>query len=188
MQKNNRNEYLVPKSFLCSPFFKEDGLFSNYNGIDFEEILKKEPFYFDMLHVLGEELNEKPWMNPERTIPTVIEQWTKIMTSLHKAFTNREKGLQKEENMIHSISLFVISLYWANQKPVSSLLPAEMMISQLPLKPANCEERLSFIINKPSGYHSFIQLQQLFSEFEKMFSKSLAIKRFNHSKRIPPIE
>ncbi|WP_052738046.1 YpoC family protein [Bacillus sp. SA1-12] len=188
MQNNNRNDYLVPTSFLCSPLFKKGGTFNNHNELELVEILKKEPFYFDMLHFLGEETNRAPWMNPELVIPAVMEQWKNIMPSLQKAFTDQETGLRKEEDMVHSISLFIVSLYWTNHMPVPSLKPAEMMISALPLKPVNCEERLFFIINKPSGYHSFIQLKQLFNEFEKMFSKSLAIQRFNQTKRIIPTE
>jgi hypothetical protein len=44
-------------------------------------------------------------------------------------------------------------------------------------KPINAEERLDFVIKKPAMYHSFIQLQQLFSECHKLYYKLKAIEK-----------
>jgi hypothetical protein len=52
-----------------------------------------------------------------------------------------------------------------------------MILSDLQRKPVNCEERLLFVINKPTQYHSFVQLQQLFDELEKIYYKAQTVKR-----------
>ena len=44
--------------------------------------------------------------------------------------------------------------------------------NKLKVQPVNFMERYSFIIKKPSNYHSYIQLAQLYIEIEKLYVKN----------------
>ncbi|HHY73204.1 MAG TPA: hypothetical protein GX497_08250 [Bacillus bacterium] len=50
-------------------------------------------------------------------------------------------------------------------------------MEKLDVKPINCKERLSFLMESPSHYHSFIQLSELFTELEKQYRKKVASTR-----------
>ncbi|MGM0873956.1 MAG: YpoC family protein [Bacillota bacterium] len=178
MQDSNRDEYQVPESFLYSPFYAKGTMFKRHNhDLDFEDIVRKEPFYFDMLYLLNVELTEVPWENSERSVPFVIEQWKELKSQLYGGFTQRKTNKQNESALIYSLSLFIICLFWTNEAPVKSLHVKDMILFDLKRKPVNCEERLLFVINKPTQYHSFIQLQQLFEELEKIYYKAQAVMR-----------
>ena len=45
--------------------------------------------------------------------------------------------------------------------------------NKLKVQPVNFMERYSFIIKKPSNYHSYIQLAQLYIEIEKLYVKMI---------------
>ena len=49
--------------------------------------------------------------------------------------------------------------------------------NKLKVQPVNFMERYSFIIKKPSNYHSYIQLAQLYIEIEKLYVKKMITKR-----------
>jgi hypothetical protein len=185
MLDNHSAEYQVPESFLVTPFFTKKTTFKKVDIVDFEDIIRKEPFYFDMLHFASNQLfNDPPWENSEVTVKVVIEHWKMLKPEIQLSYAKRKTNLQVESISIQSISLFLLALFWTNNSPIKSLNVKDMMISELNQKPVNCEERLLFILNKPSGYHSFIQLQQLFDELEKNFYKTLAIQRLKHKKEI----
>lgn len=186
MLDNHSTEYKIPESFLVVPFATKRTTFKKLDMVDFEDILRTEPFYFDMLHLVSNQLSEEPpWENPEITVKAVIKQWKMLEPDLQISYAKRKTYLEDESVSIQSISLFLLALFWANNTPIKSLNVKEMMVvSELNQKPVNCEERLLFILNKPTGYHSFIQLQQLFAELEKNFYKTLAIQRLKQKKEI----
>jgi hypothetical protein len=185
MLDNHCTEYKIPESFLIVPFATKRTTFKKLDMIDFEDILRTEPFYFDMLHLVSNQLSEDPpWENSEITVKAVIQQWKMLEPDLQITYAKRKTNLEVESASIQSISLFLLALFWANNTPIKSLNVKEMMVSELNQKPVNCEERLLFILNKPTGYHSFIQLQQLFAELEKNFYKTLAIQRSQQRKEI----
>jgi hypothetical protein len=185
MFDNDRAEYQVPETFLVAPFFTKRKTFKKVELVDFEDIIRREPFYFDMLYFANNRLCEDhPWENSEVTVKAVIEQWKMLKPELQISYAMRKANLQVESISIQSISLFLLALFWTNNSPIKSLNVKDMMVSELNQKPVNCEERLMFILNKPTGYHSFIQLQQLFDELEKNFYKTLAIQRLKHKKEI----
>ncbi len=49
--------------------------------------------------------------------------------------------------------------------------------NKLKVQPVNFMERYSFIIKKPSNYHSYIQLAQLYIEIEKLYVKKMITKK-----------
>ena len=177
MQLNNKSGFSVPESFLIEPFYSEPKMINFFNNGALDEMLKIEPFYFDMLELIKITVNEMPWNNIEHSVPLVISHWKKTKLQLQEKFAGKRFSVKNETISMHGISLFIICLFWTNERSVKSLEVKEMMIAELKHKPINCEERLLFIINKPSLYHSFIQLDQMFKELEKIFYKTLAIKR-----------
>ncbi|WP_338789338.1 YpoC family protein [Metabacillus sp. FJAT-53654] len=189
MLDNHDTEYKIPESFLVAPFSTKRTTFKKLDMVDFDDILSKELFYFDMLHLVSNQLSkDPPWENSEITVKAVIQQWKMLEPDLQISYAKRKPNLEVESVSIQSISLFLLALFWANNTPIKSLNVKEMMVSELKLKPVNCEERLLFILNKPTGYHSFIQLQQLFAELEKNFYKTLAIQRLKQKKEITAYE
>lgn len=177
MQLNNKSVFSVPESFLIEPFYNEPKRIRFFNHVPLDEILKIEPFYFDMLELIKITVNERPWNNMVQSVPLVISHWEKTKLQLQENFAKKTFSIKNEALSIHGISLFIICLFWTNEKSVKSLEVKEMMIAELKCKPINCVERLLFIINKPSQYHSFIQLDQMFKEHEKIFYKTVALKR-----------
>jgi hypothetical protein len=184
-----RNVFQVPESFRYAPFYSTGATFTcNDDHVDLEQKVKKEPFYFDMLYVVGEKLTEIPWEHSERSVPVVFKQWKELQPQLQEGFIQRKSGKQNEPALIHALSLFIVCLFWTNETYVKGLHVKNMLISDLILKPVNCEERLLFVINKPTQYHSFVQLQQLFDEIEKIYHKGQAIKQMKHEKGITHLE
>ncbi|MEK4668210.1 YpoC family protein [Niallia sp. FSL R7-0271] len=72
------------------------------------------------------------------------------------------------------VRLFLECLYWTNDSPVH--LQKGLIANELSVKPFNAEERLTFILSRPGGYHSYRQLDELFKELEKQFAIKM-IKR-----------
>ena len=68
-------------------------------------------------------------------------------------------------------------VYWLNEQPVHSLNEMQINTNKLKVQPVNFMERYSFIIKKPSNYHSYIQLAQLYIEIEKLYVKKMITKK-----------
>lgn len=115
----------------------------------------------------------KPWEKPEQFIPLIIAEWEKVKGELHKRFTNREKD-GVPELMKKGLAFFYEILFWCNGKEAE--LTKEQLL-QLTVKPINAIERLAFITSRPANYHSYVQLTELFIEFQKVFSKQQMMKK-----------
>ncbi|MGY4787825.1 YpoC family protein [Bacillus sp. OHL2] len=50
-----------------------------------------------------------------------------------------------------------------------------------PVAPINWTERLEFILLKPTQYHCFIQLDELYTELKKQYGKYEALKKSDSS-------
>ncbi|MDQ0228791.1 YpoC family protein [Metabacillus malikii] len=169
----------IPSTFLNKPFFTERNTFEKLpDSLPVKEIFKKEPLYYEFQGAP----QYLPWNNTDETFPLIISLWKGNLQILKISYDTRQKNRDREELLIHSITLFVCGLFWANNKPVQTLKLDDMNISSLPIKPINCEERLGFVLNYYQKYHAFVQLQQLFSELEKVYFKHKAIKSLNERK------
>lgn len=115
-----------------------------------------------------------PWNNNFESIPPLITEWQELRVNLEMSFANRDLKNVKEP-MQTGIDLFLKMLFWTNQKPLCTL--DSLSAEGLKYKPVNVEERLSFIIQRPNLYHSFIQLSEMMVEQEKQFVKSSIIKK-----------
>jgi hypothetical protein len=132
MFDNDRAEYQVPESFLVAPFFTKRTTFKKVDMVDFEDIIRREPFYFDMLHLASNQLcKDPPWENSEVTVKAVIEQWKMLKPKIQISYAKRKINSQVESISIQSISLFLLALFWANNSPIKSLNVKDMMVSVL---------------------------------------------------------
>jgi hypothetical protein len=129
--------------------------------------LMYEAAYFHGLKTL------MPWEMADYTVPVVIKEWKTVKVELHEKFSKR-KLIEVEQPMKKGIGLFIEVLYWCNGYPGLSLNKDD---DKLRIKPVNLQERLHFIISYPNKYHSYIQLIELFSEMEKLFSVQQVIKK-----------
>lgn len=146
------------------------------SGLSFEEGIQSVFFYFDLADCYC--LNGiKPWEKPEEFIPRLMDLYkNRLSKKLFKLFSDRNRKEAKEQ-MIWSISYFLDVLFWANGKAVKSLRDIEDGIANLSVKPINARERLGFVMASPGQYHSYVQLNELFIEMEKLFIKSLLLKK-----------
>ncbi|MCA1039841.1 hypothetical protein LCM00_10045 [Bacillus infantis] len=120
----------------------------------------------------------KPWEKGEEFFPARIEQWQEVKISI-AALHEKRKRTGLAELMRHAIGLFLQMLFWANGKPARLDIPGEF--DKLSVKPANLNERLEFVLSRPTLYHSFIQLCELQAELEKQRQKKASIeKAFKH--------
>lgn len=118
----------------------------------------------------------KPWETSDNTIPTVIKEWKVLKGELHEKFSQR-KRIEAELPMKKAIGLFIEVLYWCNGYPALSLSKDD---DKLKIQPVNLQERLQFILSYPNKYHSYIQVSELFSEIEKLFSIQQAMIKANN--------
>ncbi|MED3553602.1 YpoC family protein [Cytobacillus praedii] len=116
----------------------------------------------------------KPWQSHEKFIPLIKKEWDTEKIKLEEIFTNR-KYKDAIPPMKKGIGLFLQFVYWANGQPVHFDMP--LSSESLKVQPVNLEERISFIMQRPALYHSFIQLNELLIEMEKQYVKHMAMKK-----------
>lgn len=109
----------------------------------------------------------------EVEISNLLTEWKNSKEELEVLFREREYKNAKVL-MDKGIQLFTQFLAWSNDLPVT--LNA-LNFKQLEFKPVNVEERLAFIISRPSLYHSYRQLSELMIEQEKLFVKRNILKK-----------
>lgn len=131
------------------------------------------PFLYEAAYFSGIQAL-KPWEIQELSIPMLLCEWQKIREEIERFFANREAD-QALPLMKKGIALFFEFIYWANGLPV--ILNNRVEVSQFTIKPVNLSDRLEFIIQRPSLFHSFIQLTELITETNKHYEKALALKK-----------
>ncbi len=116
----------------------------------------------------------KPWESHEDYIPLLLKEWNAIKPVLEDFFSRRDIK-EVEKPMKFGISLLLEFVYWTNEHPVQ--FSQTTLIRKLKIMPVNLEERLSFILSRPTLHHSFIQLSELMVEMEKQYVKQMALKK-----------
>ncbi|MCM3586537.1 hypothetical protein M3182_12410 [Mesobacillus maritimus] len=115
----------------------------------------------------------RPWETPEKSILILLTEWKSVKVELEQSISRGEKG-KILTLMKRAIILLFEFLFWTNKTPV--LFPMGT-IHELKIKPMNCQERIEFILSKPSLYHAFVQLSELFNEQEKHFMKAQVLAK-----------
>ncbi|XCS12587.1 YpoC family protein [Aeribacillus pallidus] len=159
---HDRKMFHLPEQFQNTAFFDEESVY--LHPTDF--------FYYDLQYLAGMD-DTRPWEASEQFLPKLFKQWKEIQTEIQRTITKPFK--MDRQKMMTGICLYIQLLYWLNEKPVHSLHLDE--IKKLDIAPVNIEDRLTFILKKPTQYHAYIQLNELFTETEKLFYKHQAIKK-----------
>lgn len=166
----------IPDLFFRRPFFGNGERKVGYDETTaFTEIMRHAYFVYDIAAVQLVELY-KPWENPEEAISAVFSLWKEAKQEIALLLRQRKRR-EAEEPMIHFTAHFLSVLHWMNGVGVSSLQDMDQNMWHLPVKPINVGERILFILDGPSHYHSFIQLSELYEEAEKQFLKQMVVKK-----------
>ncbi|MCY7916279.1 YpoC family protein [Bacillus vallismortis] len=143
------------------------------NALDITEALRINPVYFDLCM---ESQDVFPWEDSGKYVPILFEVWEDIKESLLPVFQTR-KSRCDQNDMLKGIVCLLASLHWTAGERVKSLDWPELTEKSFPVKPINWPERVEFILLKPTQYHCFIQLDELFAEMKKHFYKYAAMNR-----------
>ncbi|MFE8695696.1 YpoC family protein [Cytobacillus sp. FJAT-53684] len=163
---------------LIHPFFFSTNDHLTLDKDDRQNLNPKVPFlyeaaFFSKIDAL------KPWQMHEQCIPLLINEWSTEKVNLEKLFTIRDYK-NTLAPMKKGIGLFLQFVYWANDNPVNFQKP--FTSEDLKVQPVNMGERIGFIIQRPTLYHSFAQLNELMIEMEKQYVKHMAIKKASKHK------
>ncbi|MED4532153.1 YpoC family protein [Metabacillus fastidiosus] len=176
---NDNRLYNVPSCYQHEPFFLASATFPFTKQIDASDVLyiiTEEPLFYDIQNSVKKPNIMKPWEEKFEYIPVILNGWINVRNVLREKF--KDRNINEHKDLVRkSITYFIISLHWLNDVPVQSLENINKTIEEFQLKPINCAERFLFILKRPMQYHSFIQLEQLFTELEKLFYKELAMIR-----------
>ncbi|MFP7230514.1 hypothetical protein SFC70_00800 [Bacillus subtilis] len=140
---------------------------------DMKEALRINPLYFDYCTKSEGVL---PWKDSGKYVPILFEVWDDIKASLLPVFQTRKSRCDQNE-MLKGIVCLLASFHWTAGERVRTLDWPELTKKTFPAKPINWAERVEFILLKPTQYHCFIQLDELFTEMQKHFYKYHAMNR-----------
>lgn len=110
----------------------------------------------------------------EENISLLLSKWDGVKSELEIHYRNRDQQ-SALQLMKKGIVYFIQFLYCSNDRQVNSKEP--ILLNQLEIKPVNFEERLTYILSRPSLFHSYRQLSELFTEQEKLFAKKNIVKK-----------
>ncbi|OMI02807.1 hypothetical protein BTA30_02745 [Bacillus swezeyi] len=136
-------------------------------------VLSENPLYFDFAGKVGA---LKPWEQELEWVPLLFQIWENTKERLLPVFQTR-KSRCSEEEMLSGVCCLIASFHWTMGEPVETLNWERLTQKSFPVKPINWMERLEFILLKPTQYHCFIQLDELFTEMKKQFYKYTAMKQ-----------
>ncbi|WP_034671872.1 YpoC family protein [Ectobacillus panaciterrae] len=165
----------IPAAFRQPPFFVKEETIVYEETETLEQAAGKEYFLYELAKLQGLDAYE-PWQDQEHAIPVMIEVWKEERDGIASLFRERRRT-EAEKPTVRFSAHFLSALYWLNDERLTSLENIEQQLTALKIKPVNVSERLGFVLNQPGHYHSFIQLTQLYEEFEKLFVKEMLIQK-----------
>ncbi|CAM4102348.1 GTPase [Bacillus manliponensis] len=165
----------VRDEFQRAPFFENMSVIEYEVGDSFEELIRHTYFLFDMKH------HYSPWDDIEHSIVKVLNVWKEEKTAIGTLFRNRNRKAARQP-IIHFAAHILSIVHWLNETPVINIKQLEDHVKELQVKPVNFTERYVYIIEHPDHYHAFIQLVQLYEEMEKLYAKTLLMKKRTSSR------
>ncbi|MFC3884208.1 YpoC family protein [Bacillus songklensis] len=165
----------IPASFQ-HPLFFEQGEIELAEKQSFEEVLGGIPFFYDFMLEAGEGEITQPWEEQEIYVPKLFNYWKDNKDSIGEYFKKRDR-IGALRPMILSLGHFISALFWTNGTRVQSLFHLKEEIKKLQYKPINTEGRVTFLLEQPNQYHSYIQLGELYQELTKIYHKMLIMKK-----------
>jgi hypothetical protein len=155
-------------------FFLEDNITwipQHENSLNVETPFIYEAAFFSGINML------KPWDCLDKSIPALLKEWAAVKEDIRLLFEQRNNKATLIP-MKKGISLLVEFLHWSNGQP--SKLSPTINYDNLKIKPVNIQERLEFIIARPTLFHSFMQVGELIVELEKSYNKAVAIRKMRN--------
>lgn len=111
-----------------------------------------------------------PWDNEEHSLKQLVNSWEELKVEIENGFHERKRDVIQTK-MVEACSLYIKLLFWSNKKPVS-LINLNDKLKHLIIKPINIVERLTFILENPFLFPSFLQLSELFIEQQKAYYRN----------------
>ncbi|MEC3609041.1 YpoC family protein [Bacillus glycinifermentans] len=136
-------------------------------------VLNENPLYFDFF---TEEGTPKPWDEKSEWVPLLFQMWEQTKERLLPVFQTRKSRCSQDE-MLKGVCYLIAAFHWTMGEPVETLKWETLIRKNFPVKPINWTERVEFILQKPTQYHCFIQLDELFTEMKKQYYKYAAMKK-----------
>jgi hypothetical protein len=97
----------------------------------------------------------------------IFKEWKEACPLIASYFKQRDRKKARKP-MIFQLSRFLQVLHLVNGKSIcDEIIHWDSSVGELEHMPVNAVERLSFIFEQPDHYQSYIQLCELFSEWEK---------------------
>lgn len=129
--------------------------------------------YFHTYHPLQQEVE---------SIDDLLKNWEENEQKLEVLFARRDSE-RTFEPMCLGIITFLFALYMANGKTIESIdiHTWSNTISDFHVCPVNLNDRLMFIIEHPTQFHSFVQLKQLYRELLKKHAVQKRKQQKRHS-------
>lgn len=156
----------IYKDFIVTPFYKDN---SNEQIMNEEIKIKNKPFFYESNQILVNKSTNLPNESDE-IIKQMIIEWKEESDHISNYFKQRNRKLACGP-MIRGLANFISILTWINGKMLLNLNNLLLELDKLKVKPINLDERISFVLNQPDHYHSFIQLAGLYTEIEKLYYK-----------------
>ncbi|EST10569.1 YpoC family protein [Sporolactobacillus laevolacticus] len=160
----------IPSCFHVAPFYVDNQVLELSSIPD--HIAFHTPFFYDLLYLEKPDYQIIwPWIQEDNFFHTF---WTSHKDQIRDLFHKRNQE-QARGPMIQSVAAFIDQMYWSSGKPVSTLNYKKQIqdMKEMRYAPLNCDERLSYVLNQPDRYLSFIQLDEL----EQELTKKLAVRR-----------
>ncbi|PCK20948.1 hypothetical protein CEY02_09990 [Bacillus pumilus] len=143
------------------------------------DILRLNPLAFDLS---SEPLTDGlPWQKTEEYVPLMFELWNELKEKMLPRFQTR-KSRCEEEDMLQGIISMIAMFYWIKGERFQTVEWVDIKQETFPVAPINWTERLEFILLKPTQYHCFIQLDELYTELKKQYGKYEALKKLKRSR------
>jgi hypothetical protein len=170
------NSVQIPATFKHAPFYADKHVLA----YDATKSQTENPYFlYDIAYVQQVELS-RPWENRFIYIQEVIKEWKVTKEEVGELFKKRDRKGARPLVVTYTAQ-FISMMFWLNERHVESIDNILVSIQELPIKPLNIEERLQFILQSPDHYHSFIQLRQLYEEFEKITVKQQILTKKAHN-------
>lgn len=148
-------------------------------GGEKKDILRINPLAFD----LSSEplLDEQPWQKTEEFVPLMFDLWNELKDNMLPRFQTR-KSRCEEDDMLQGIVSMIAMFYWIKGEKLQTVDWEEIKQQTFPVAPINWTERLEFILLKPTQYHCFIQLDELYTELKKQYGKYEALRKLKQNR------
>ncbi|MFE0302485.1 YpoC family protein [Bacillus altitudinis] len=146
---------------------------------EIKDILRINPLAFD----LSSEplLDEQPWQKTEEFVPLMFDLWNELKDNMLPRFQTR-KSRCEEDDMLQGIVSMIAMFYWIKGEKLQTIDWEEIKQQTFPVAPINWTERLEFILLKPTQYHCFIQLDELYTELKKQYGKYEALRKLKQNR------